>query len=256
MGRLTLRRARVAGIGAGLLALSAAGVTPSLAADQTSIYIVQGLPSRTLSFAVDGHEVVADLAGATVAGPLPVKSGRRTVTVTDGDQTVLTSKVALAAGSSSEIVVHLPASPDGEPVLTRFDNDAEPVQRGRGAYAVAHVAAAGPVDIRVGGAVVLANVATGEYVHKVVPAEDYSVDLVATGQSDPLLGPVDVTIAPGRLTWLYAIGEPGKDLALVRHVVALPDTEGSKPPTRVDTGTGGQAAELARNGPAATATSR
>lgn len=249
MRRIALRRARIAGVGAGLLALSAAGLTPSSAADQASIYIVQGLPGRSLSFSVDGRTAVDALGGAEVAGPFPVKSGRRTVTVTDGDQTVLRTKVALPAGSSSEIVVHLPASPDGDPVITRFDNALDSVQQGRGAYAVAHVAAAGPIDIRVDGEVVFANVATGEYLHKVVPAKTYRVDLVSTGRTEPLVGPASLKIAPGMLTWLFAVGEPGMDLALVRHVVALPDTHGSKQPTAVGTGSGGQAAELmARRG--------
>jgi hypothetical protein len=52
------------------------------------------------------------------------------------------------------------------------------------------------------------------------------------------------------LTWVFAIGQSGKDLALVRHGIALTDKnlsdkKGSKNPSRVDTGTGGQAAELA-----------
>jgi hypothetical protein len=111
--------------------------------------------------------------------------------------------------------------------------------------AVAHVAAAGPMDIRVDGKVVFANVAVGEYLYKVVPAMTNSVDFVATGKSEILLGPLDVMLEPAKLTWVFAIGQPGKDLALVRHVIALSDKKGSNNPARVDTGTGGQAAELA-----------
>jgi len=72
-----------------------------------------------------------------------------------------------------------------------------------------------------------------------------SVDFVRTGKSKVLLGPVDVMLEPAKLTRVFAIGRPGKDLALVTHVIALPDKKGSKHPSRVETGTGGQAAELA-----------
>jgi hypothetical protein len=199
---------------------------------------------------VDGNEVVGGLAGGKVAGPFVVKSGTRSVTFTDRGQTLVTSKVRLPAGSNSEIVGHLPASPTGDPVITRFDNDLQSVQRGKGAEAVAHVAAAGPMDVRVDGKVVFANVATGEYLYKVVPAMTYSVDFVRTGKSKVLLGPLDVMVEPAMLTWVFAIGQPGKDLALIRHVIALSEKnlsekKGSKHPSRIETGTGGQAAELA-----------
>ena len=244
MGRPMLRRMWVAGVGVGLLAMLCAGLTPSSAADQTCIYIVQGLPSRTVSVAVDGDSVVGGLAGGKVAGPFPVKHGTRTVTFSEGGQTLVTSKVKLPAGSNSEIVVHLPASPTGDPMITRFDNNLKPVQKGKAAYAFGHVAAAGPIDLRVDKKVVMANVANGEYLHQVVPAGTYSVDIVPTEMSKPLLGPLDLRVQPAKLTWVFAIGEPGKDLAIVRHVISLSATKGSKRPTDVTTGTGGQAAEL------------
>ena len=244
MGRPTLRSLWVAVVGVGMLALLSAGLTPSSAADQTCIYIVQGLPSRTVSVAVDGDSVVGGLAGGKVAGPFPVKHGTRTVTFSEGGQTLVTSKVKLPAGSNSEIVVHLPASPTGDPMITRFDNNLKPVQKGRAAYAFGHVAAAGPIDLRVDKKVVMSNVANGEYLHQVVPAGTYSVDIVPTEMSKPLLGPLDLTVQPAKLTWAFVIGEPGKDLAIVRHVISLSATKGSKRPTDITTGTGGQAAEL------------
>jgi Domain of unknown function (DUF4397) len=246
MGRPTLRRMWVAFVGVGLLALLSAGLTPSSAADQTSIYIVQGLPSHTISVAVDGDSVVSGLAGGKVAGPFRVKHGTRTVTVSEGGQTLVTSKVRLRAGSNSEIVVHMPASPTGNPMITRFENNLKPVQEGKAANAFGHVASAGPIDIRVDKKVVFANVANGEYLYKVVPAMTYSVDIVPTEMTEPLLGPVDLRVKRAKLTWVFVIGEPGKDLAIVRHVISLSASKGSKRPTDISTGTGGQAAELVK----------
>ena len=244
MGRLALRRTWIALLGGVLLALVSAGLTPSVAASPTCIYLVQGLPGRTVSVSVDGETVVGNLAGGKVAGPFPVKRGTRTVTVSEGNQTLVTSKVSLALGSNSEIVIHLPASPTGDPMVTRFDNNLEAVQTGRAAHSIAHVAAAGPIDVRIDKNVVSANVANGEYTYKVVPAGTRSVDIVQTGMSEPLLGPFDSTLEAGKMTWLYVIGVPGKDLAILRHAISLEATKASKRPAEVRTGTGGQAAEL------------
>ena len=213
MGRLALRRTWTALLGGAVLALVSAGLTPSVAASPTCIYVIQGLPGRTVSVSVDGEKVVEDLAGGKVAGPFPVKRGARTVTVSEDDKTLVTSKVTLPLGSNSEIVVHLPASPTGDPMITRFDNNLEAVQSGRAAHSVAHLAAAGPIDIRMHENVVSANVANGEYTYKVVPAGTRSVDIVQTGMSEPLLGPFDMTLEAGMMTWLFVIGVPGKDLA-------------------------------------------
>src|SRR4029453_9598139 len=157
----------------------------------------------------------------------PVKSGTRVITFPGGGQTLVPSRVRLPAGSNSEIVVHLPASPTGDPVVTRFDNNLQSVQHGKAAEAVAHVAAAGPMDIRGDGGGGFANVAVGEYLYKVVPAMTNSVDFVPTGKSKTLLGPVDVMVEPSKLTWVFAIGRPGKDLSLVTHVIAFHKKKGS-----------------------------
>jgi hypothetical protein len=247
MSRLALRRTWTALLGGAVLALVSAGLTPSVAASPTSIYVVQGLPGHTVSVSVDGKTVVESLAGGKVAGPFEIKRGSRTVTVSEGGETLVTSKVNLPLGSSSEIVVHMPASPTGDPMITRLDNDLEAVQSGRAAHSVAHIASAGPIDIRVTGNVVSANVANGEYTYKVVPAGTRSLEIVQAGMSEPLLGPFENTLAAGKMTWLFVIGQPGKDLAVVRHVIALDASTGSKRPEDVRTGTGGQAAELSAN---------
>jgi uncharacterized protein DUF4397 len=242
MGRLALRR--LALLGGAVLALGTAGLTPSVAAAPTTIYLVQGLPDRKVSVSVDGDTVVDKLAGGKVAGPFPIRSGTRTVTVSEDGKTLVTSKVELATHSNSEVVVHLPASPTGDPMITRFDNTMETVSTGRAAHSVAHVAAAGPIDIRVNENVVSANLANGEYTYKVVPAGTSSVDVVPAGRTKPLLGPFDNTLMVGRMNWVFVVGVPGQDLAIIRHRIDLGGSTGSKRPADVRTGTGGQAAEL------------
>ena len=55
--------------------------TPSQAADQTEIYLVQGLPNQTVDVRIDGKAVAQKLAATKVAGPFDVKAGSHTVTV-------------------------------------------------------------------------------------------------------------------------------------------------------------------------------
>lgn len=246
MGRSALRRVWLGVVGIGLFGLLAAGLTPSAAADPTCIYLIQGLPDRTVSVEVDGEELVSSLAAGKVAGPFAVKSGTRTVVFRDGDETLVTSKIRLATSSNSEVVLHLPASPTGDPVVTRFDNRLDAVQNGRAAHSVAHVGAAGPIDIRVNENVASANVANGEFTYKVVPAGTRNVDIVMTGKSEPLLGPFKNVLEPEQMNWLFVVGVPGQDLAVIRHRIPLADRKvSSDRPEDVATGTGGQAARLA-----------
>jgi hypothetical protein len=240
MGRLVSRRLVL--LGGAVLVLATAGLVPSVAAAPTSIYLVQGLPDRTVSVSVDGT-VVDSLDAGEVSGPFPVASGTRTVTVSADSETLVSSEVQLDPDSSSEIVIHLPASPTGDPMITRFADTVDTLQNGRSAQSVAHVAAAGPIDIRVGENVVSANLANGEYTYKVVPAGASSLDIVPAGRSEPLLGPFDNTLMAGTMNWVFVVGVPGQDLAIIRHTIDLGDGTGSERPADVRTGTGGQAAE-------------
>jgi len=59
------------------------------------------------------------------------------------------------------------------------------------------------------------------------------------------LGPLKLTVKGGALNRVYAVGDPEKKtMNVVLHVIDVPKS-GSKKPKKVDTGTGGQAAELA-----------
>ena len=57
-------------VAAGVLALAGLTITPSYAADDTEIYIVQGVPGKDLDVAIDGESVAEDVKTAAVAGPV------------------------------------------------------------------------------------------------------------------------------------------------------------------------------------------
>ena len=64
-------------------------ISPSYAANDTEVYIVQGLPGKDLDVTIDGKSVAEDVKTATVAGPFKLKPGSRMVTFSENGKTVL-----------------------------------------------------------------------------------------------------------------------------------------------------------------------
>lgn len=229
--------------------LIAAGMTaaPAHAADDdVTLYIVQGLPGESVDISVDGETVASDVETAEVAGPFTVDPGNNTWTFTDADGEVLVeNSVDAEAGDNSDVVLHLPSASDGDPVLTVFENDLSTVPDDKASLTVAHTAAVPPADIVVNGEVLFANVANGESLNLVVPVDTYSVEIVPTGETEPvILGPLDLTVEGGSLNRVYAVGDPEADtMNVVVHVIGVGE-EGSEAPEMVNTGTGGQVATM------------
>jgi hypothetical protein len=226
----------------GTLALAGVSVGPGYAADTAQIYIVQGLPDQSLDVSVDGKSVESGVATAKVVGPFDVEPGRRTVTFKDGNKVVLERALTIKPSSSSDVVAHLPASASAKPMVTIFDNDLSAVPRGKATLTVAHTAAVPPADIRVNGKVLFENVANGESLTLVVPADTYKVDIVPTGKGGPaVLGPLDLKVEAGGLDRVFAVGDPAKKTMNVAVQVIPTSSKGSGQPASVNTGTGGQA---------------
>ena len=238
--------------GVALLLLTALGLagfaaTPSEAAADAQVYVVQGLPGRTVDVAVDGKTITRDLKTAAVAGPFKVKAGARSVTFSDGGQQLLKRSFSVGARSSWDVVLHLPASSETKPTVTVFRNDLAAVPQGKASLTVAHTAAVPPADIRVNGKVLFADIENGESLNLVVPVATYKVAIVPKGKASPVyLGPVDLTVKGGALNRVYALGDPEKKTMNVAvHVIAT-GSSGSARPDKVDTGTGGEAVGATR----------
>jgi hypothetical protein len=242
---ITKRAARwlkLALLAAGALALAGVAITPSYAANDTEIYIVQGLPGKDLDVAIDGESVAEGVKTASVAGPFKVKPGSRMVTFSENGKTVLENTFSIKEGSKADIVAHLPASSSGDPLVTVYKYDAVKVPEGKAQLVVSHVAAVPPADIRVNDQVLFANIANGESLQLVVPVATYKVTIVPTGETTPVFfGPVSLTVKGGAINRVYAVGDPEeKTMNVAVHVIAA-STTGSGKPSEVNTGTGGQA---------------
>lgn len=243
-GDSRMRRPVILSVLAVTACLVPAAILPGATAVSTGlVYVVQGLPGRTVDISVDGRTVARGVAPATIVGPFRVTSGERRITAKTGTSTVLDRRVRVLPGGSQDAVLHLPAAPTGAPVVTTYANKSTAVTADKALLRVAHTAAVGPADIRVNGQVLFANVANGESLELVVPAGTYRVEIVPAGATTPrVLGPLSLAVKGGSLNRVFAVGSPAsKTMNVVVGVLTLPRT-GSVKPERVDTGTGGQAA--------------
>jgi Domain of unknown function (DUF4397) len=229
-------------LAAGVLALAGVTISPSYAANDTEIYIVQGLPGKNLDVAIDGESVAEDVKTAAVAGPFKVEPGSRTVTFSEDGTTVLENTFSIKEGSKADIVAHLPASSSGDPLVTVYKYDDIKVPKGKAFLVVSHVAAVPPADVRVDETVLFENIANGESLELMVPVATYKVDIVPTKETEPVyFGPVSLTVKGGAINRVYALGDPEKKTMNVAVHVITAGTTGSGKPSEVNTGTGGQA---------------
>ncbi len=208
-------------------------------AAQGEVAIVQAVPKLTVTVTVDGDEVQQDVAEGDIVGPLELAVGSHEVSFADGSQEV-TSTVDVTAGGSSDVVVHRPAEVGGPPVVSIYPTPDEPIAPGKARVLLAHTATTAPADVVVDGQTVFTNIANGEFARADVAAGAHEVSLLPAGVSAaPILGPLDVTLAEGTITAVYAVGNP-KDGSM--HVIVR-TTEGTsssaEAPTEIDTGSAG-----------------
>ncbi len=220
------------------VAASLLGASSAAAADTAEVYVVHGVPGLTVDVYVDGALALDDFAAETVAGPLDLPAGSHAVAITAADAAdaaspVLAASADLAAGNSYSLVAHLSA--DGNPTLTPYPNNISTVPAGQARLVVRHDAAAPAVDVRAGGAVVLADVTNPNQGGLTVPAGTVSADVVLAGTSTVAIGPAEVNLAEGSATFVHAVGSADTGaLTLVSFVI--PDLHSA--PGGVPAGTG------------------
>lgn len=210
------------------------------------LFVVQAVPGSTYTVEIDGAHRTAGVKVGTVLGPFEVSAGEHDVSFTGdsaGQATETTVKVR--PGSSTDLVLHLPAAVNGDPVVDVYRAPLSPIGPDKARVLVAHTATVPPADAVVDGKVVFANIANGEYAVADVPAGAHTAKLVAAGTKGPaLLGPLDLDLPAQTLTMIYAVGTPTNgSMNVITHQLSLA-SDGSVVPQRVDTGSAGLAARL------------
>jgi hypothetical protein len=233
-------RRLIAATAAGSLAVAATlfGALPASAADTAEVFVVHGIPGLPVDVYVNGALTLDNFQPETVAGPLDLPAGSYDVAITatdaaDASSPLLTAKADLAGGNSYSLVAHLDA--DGTPTITPYSNDISTISAGQTRLVVRHDAAAPAVDVRAGGAVVLAGVTNPAEGVLNIPAATVDADVVLAGTDTVVLGPASLDLAEGSVTVVHAVGS-AKDgtLALVWFVIPGLDSA----PGGVPAGTG------------------
>jgi hypothetical protein len=241
---------RVAGASAvAAITLSVTATAPAIAAPSTGaatgrLVLVQALPKQDLDIAIDGRVVERGTTTGAVLGPFQVAPGEHRVEFSHGT-TRLVSTVRVAAGSSSDVVVHLPAQVNGSPVVNSYRTPLAPIPPGKARVLIAHTATVAPADVRVDGTVVFHDIANGEYATADLAAGAHTVALLPSGlDSPPILGPLHVSLEAGTVTMVYAVGNPRThSMNVILHKAAV-TSNGAVAPASIDTGSVGLAADL------------
>ncbi len=173
---------------------------------------------------VNGERTLDDFAPGDLAGPLMLAPGTYTVAITAADAADDSSPaigpvdLPLEGGKSYTAVAHLTA--DGDPTASLFTNDISQTAAGEGRLTVRHVAAAPAVDILAGGTPVITNLSNPDESILNLAAGTVSAAVAATGTTDPVIGPADVTVTEGVNTIVYAWGSLTDDnLALAVQTI-------------------------------------
>ena len=218
---------------------------PARAATTTGeVYVIQAIADSTADILVDDNVVKPAAAPKTVVGPLRLTSGNHVLTLRKDGQSLVTAQFSVTAGAITDVVAHRTADAAMLPQITVFPVDTSGVRAGTSRLVVSHVAVAPPADIRVDGEPLFRNVASGESLTLDLAPKAYKLDVVPTSTNGPIvLGPVDVTLKAGTVTRVFAMGDAssGTTAAVVQVLPAA--TVGTQRPTKVQTGSGGQAAD-------------
>ena len=203
-------RRRMLAIGAAT-ALALSGLPlPAQAAEQAQLSVLHGVPELTVDVWVDGERTLDDFEPGTLAGPLKLDAGTYSVAITaadaddDSDPAIGPVDLELEAGGNYTAVAHL--KENGDPTATLFDNDTSQTDAGQGRLTVRHVAAAPAVDVLAGGDPVVENLSNPDEASLDLDAGTIEAAVAATGTTDPVIGPADVTVEEGVLTIAYAWG--------------------------------------------------
>ncbi len=244
----TVHRASGASVLAALFltaAMAPAGASPGAGAPAGHLVLVQAVPKESLDVTVDGRTVDRASSTGAVLGPISVSAGRHRVEFSNGGSLRIVSAVDVAAGSSKDVVVHLPAQVGGSPVVNAYRTPMSPIAPGKARVLLAHTATVAPADVRVDGTVVFRDIANGEYATADVAAGSHTVALLPSGvDGHPILGPLRLDLQAGTVTMVYAVGNPRtRSMNVIVHKAPLA-TNGATAPSSIDTGTAGLAARL------------
>ncbi|MDH2443247.1 DUF4397 domain-containing protein [Amnibacterium sp. CER49] len=207
-------RSLLTGLTVGAVAAVGA-IVPTQAAttsDSTTavVSILHAVPKTPVDVYVNHHRLLNDFQPGTFAGPLNVKAGSYTITITAASATndrhpvIGPLTVRFAAHQNYTVAAHLTAS--GAPTATLYTNPLAPTADESGRLIVRHDAAAPAVDVLANGSAIIKGLTNpGQRILRVKEGT-YSAAVALAGTTKPVIGPAKVRLDEGMDTIVYAWG--------------------------------------------------
>ena len=189
-------------------------VTASVAAGGTAeaqssgvVTVIHGWRGVVGDVYLDGKLVLTGFEPERITDPLTIPAGAHQVDIRLGGSLAtstpaLSGTITVQAGSQQTAVAHL--SDAGQPTLSVFADDASPVAPGKARVVARHTAAAGPVDVILGGQPLLSAFTFRSQEVKTIDPGRHRVTVASGGVA--LFPSNEVVYAEGSTTWMYLIG--------------------------------------------------
>jgi hypothetical protein len=202
------------------IALGIVSISPLVAAQNASVYVVHGIPGADLGAAatlpvdvsVNGTCALKNFQFGQIIGPVSLPPGKAVVKISltgnNGDCSGATAigpaSFNLKPGESATIIAYLTAS--GQPTARKFTNDDSRTNGGRGRISVHHTAAAPLVDVNISPKARINQVRNSERFTFEAAQGTAQVSISATGSSDPVFGPISFEITKNARYLVFAVG--------------------------------------------------
>ena len=210
--------------------------------DGAEITLVHGLRDFLADVYLDGQLVLEGFTPERVTDAIPVAAGSHRVAIRaaradPSSEPALSGQLDLGSGETVTVVAHLDG--EGEPALSWFTNDLSPVPPGEGRLVLRNVAESGPVSLVANERPLAQGVPTGDEGGGLLQAEPQQL-LVQGPDAATLAQASNLDVGAGTFTAVYLIGSQSDDsLGLLTQRLQ----GGQSPPGRIDSGTGGRAAD-------------
>jgi hypothetical protein len=191
---------------------------------------------------IDGALALPAFQPERITDPIQVPAGPHRVEIRVAGEPAtsppaVTADVVVVADARQSIVAHLDNA--GNPTVTAYLDDGDPIAAGEARAVIRHTAFAGPVDVRLNDSVVAPALAEPDTASAEVPPATYQVSVSSPGTRDAVAAPQSAALAEGAATVMYLIGS-AKAGTLSWVAEQFPDL--ATPPTRIQTGDSGLAA--------------
>lgn len=223
-------RKRILGLSLALVTVTAlAGSAPAAASEGKpfTLNVVHGIPGLVVDVCVDGTKAITDFEPGDVVTGIALPGGTYRFDVTPAGEpcsaAILTTTADLEGGRFKNYTVVANLDDEGDPNLLLFRNPMRKTEDGFARLVVRHTANAPAVTVWADGSRLNQGreFVWGESRRYNVPAGDYEVFVSLAGETDPVIGPVQLTLMAGYTYTVYAWGDgdAGYDLAVIAFQV-------------------------------------